>query len=434
MAGLPHFRTGALGQRQFRLLLIGRSTSLLGAAIAPIAIAFATLGLADSASAVALVVGARMFAQVSFMLVGGVLADRFPRNRVIVGADLVAGAAQAATAALLLLGAAQLWHLVALQAVGGAATAFLLPALNGLVPSVVPNEQRQEANALLGVVRDAMRLAGTAAGGVLVAGLGAGWALGIDASTFFASALVIAHLRLPRGERTETPMFVRELAEGWREFRSRTWMWAISAQFALVNAIGIGSFLVLGPIVAKRTLGGAASWGFILAGEMAGFVIGGVTAMRFRPPRPLLSAPVAATLIAPPLLLLASGASTLPIAVASCFCGAGLALFDVLYMTTLQEQIPREKLSRVSSYALLGAFAPIPIGVTLIGAVSSSVGIPRTLELAAATVVASSAAILLCRDVRSVRRRTEPEWSSFGPAERRRLDVGLRVAPRAAAE
>jgi predicted MFS family arabinose efflux permease len=167
---------------------------------------------------------------------------------------------------------------------------------------------------------------------------------------------------------------------------------------------------------------------------MAGFVIGGVTAMRFRPPRPLLSAPVAAALIAPPLLLLASGASTLTIAVASCFCGAGLALFDVLYMTTLQEQIPREKLSRVSSYALLGAFAPIPIGVTLIGAVSSSVGIPRTLELAAATVIASSGAILLCRDVRSVRRRMGPEWSSVGPAQRRRLDVALRVAPRAAAE
>lgn len=435
MAGLPHFRTGALGQRQFRLLLIGRSTSLLGAAIAPIAIAFATLGLEDSATAVALVVGARMFAQVSFMLVGGVLADRFPRNRVIVAADLVAGTAQAATAALLLLGAAELWQLVALQAVGGAATAFLLPALNGLVPSVVPQEDRQEANALLGVVRDAMRLAGTAAGGVLVAGVGAGWALGIDAMTFFASAIVIARLRLPRDVRTETPMFVRELAEGWREFRSRTWMWAISAQFAVVNAIGIGSFLVLGPIVAKRTLGGAASWGFILAGEMAGFVVGGIAAMRFHPARPLLSAPVASTLIAPPLLLLAAGASTLPIAIASFFCGVGLALFDVLYMTTLQEQIPKEKLSRVSAYALLGAFAPIPIGVTVIGALSSPLGLPHTLVLAAGVVLAASVAILLCGDVRSVRRRTvEPASGVFGVAQRRRLDVALRVAPRAAAE
>jgi MFS family permease len=366
--------------------------------------------------------------------VGGVLADRFPRNRVIVAADLVAGTAQAATAVLLLLGVAEFWHLVALQAVGGAATAFLLPALNGLVPSVVPTEQRQEANALLGVVRDVMRLAGTAAGGILVAAVGAGWALGLDASTFFASALVIARLRLPRDERTASPTFVRELAEGWQEFRSRTWMWAISAQFAVVNAVGIGGFLVLGPIVAKRTLGGAASWGFILAGEMAGFVIGGVAAMRLRPRRPLLSAPVAAALVAPPLLLLASGASTLPIAVASCFCGAGLALFDVLYMTTLQEQIPKEKLSRVSSYALLGAFAPIPIGVVVVGAAGSTLGLSRTLELAAAIVIAAGAAILLSGDVRSVRRRTTTAWSAFPPAERRRLDVALRVAPRAAAE
>jgi hypothetical protein len=212
-------------------------------------------------------------------------------------------------------------------------------------------------------------------------------------------------------------------------------MWAVSAQFALVNAIGIGSFLVLGPIVAKRTLDGAASWGFILAGEMAGFVIGGVTALRFRPSRPLLSAPVASALIAPPLLLLAAGASTLTIAAASCFCGAGLALFDVLYMTTLQEQIPRDKLSRVSAYALLGAFAPIPIGVTVIGALSSALGLPHTLELAAGVVLAASGAILLCGDVRTVRRRSgKTARAPFGPLQRRRLDVALRIAPRAAAE
>lgn len=428
MAGVPPLRLGALEHRQFRLLLIGRSASLLGAAIAPIAIAFATLDLKDSASAVALVVGARMLAQISLMLVGGVLADRFTRSRVIVAADIVSGTAQAATAVLLLAGVAQLWQLVILQAIGGGATAFLLPALNGLVPSVVPDEHRQEANALLGVVRDMMRLVGTATGGILVAAFGAGLAIGLDAMTFFASAILISRLRLCREERAGAPRFVHELAAGWREFRSRTWMWAVSAQFAIVNAIGIGSFLVLGPIVAKRSLGGAAAWGFILAGEMAGFVIGGVLGMHFRPRRPLLTAPIASLLIAPPLLLLATTPSTALIALGACCCGAGLALFDVIYMTTLQEQIPEEMLSRVSAYALLGAFAPIPIGVTVIGILSAVLGIPHTLEAAAAVVIVASAAILLCRDVRSVGRRP------LRHASRRRLDIALRIAPRAATE
>src|SRR3989442_7056325 len=170
-ATLVGLRGDVLRERPFRLLLIARTTSFFGAGIAPIAIAFATLALRSSPSAVGFVVGARVLAQVVFMLFGGVWADRLPRQYVMVGADLVCGIAQAATAVLLLTGAPRLWELVALQAVGGAATAFLVPALQGVVPHVVREDHRQQANALLGLARDGARIAGTAAGRMLLAAL-----------------------------------------------------------------------------------------------------------------------------------------------------------------------------------------------------------------------------------------------------------------------
>ncbi len=391
---------GPLGERQFRLLAMGRSASLVGAAIAPIAIAFAALQLHESAAAVALVVGGRMAAHVAFMLVGGVWADRLPRHRVIVGADIVSGCAQLLTAVLLLLGNAELWQLVVLQMIGGASASFLLPALNGVVPQVVEAHHRQEANAILGVVRDGGRLSGAALGGLLVAAIGPGWALALDAATFFTSASLIARLRLPQAGVEPPKPFTRELADGFSEFRTRTWMWVVSAQFAFVNAIGIGSFLVLGPLVAKRALDGPTSWGLILTGQMAGFVLGGFIAFRIRPHRPLLSAPLASAALAPPLLLLSVGADTLPIAVAAAGAGAALAVFDVLYMTTMQTEIPPDRLARVTSYAMLASFAPIPVGVVTIGAIASVAGVSGTLQAAAAVSAGAAVAVLVPKALR----------------------------------
>lgn len=424
---------GPLGEPRFRLLATGRAASLVGAAIAPIAIAFAALSLHESPAAVALVVGGRMAAHVLFMLVGGVWADRLPRHRVIVAADLVSGCAQLATAIVLLLGTAQLWHLMVLQMIGGASASFLLPALNGVVPEVVPEHQRQQANAILGVVRDGSRLGGAALGGILVAAVGPGWALALDAATFFVSASVIARLQLPGASERHKP-FLRELAEGWAEFSSRTWMWLVSAQFAFVNAIGIGSFLVLGPVVAERSLGGPAEWGFVLTGQMAGFVLGGFLAFRIRPRRPLLSASLASAALAPPLILLSAGANTLLIAVAASGAGAALAVFDILYMTTLQAEVPSSRLSRVTSYAMLASFAPIPVGVVLIGAIASVAGVSETLKAAAAVSAVAGVAVLVPRAVRSYlapspRPRTALVPVPVSRAARTLAAVATRVSP-----
>jgi len=413
-ATLVGLRGGVACERRFRLLLIARTTSFFGAGIAPIAVAFATLAVHSSPEAVALVVGARVLAQVVFMPVGGVWADRLPRQYVMVGADLACGAAQAATAVLLLTGSSQMWELVALQAVGGAATAFLVPALQGVVPQVVPEEQRQQANALLGLARDGSRIVGTAVGGMLVAAFGGGWALGLDAMTFFASAVVLSRIHLPPGVRAARPSVLRELADGWREFRSRTWMWAIAAQFAVFNAIGMGSFFVLGPVVARRELGGASGWSIVLAGQMIGLFVGGVLALHLRPRRPLLTAPLASIVLAAPLVALGTHQGVLVIAAAAAASGAASAVFDVLFLTALQDETPEEKLSRVSSFTMLGAFASIPAGIAVVGALGTFVGVDTTLVLAAALMLVAAAIVTAVPDVR--RTRTARTTSVTAPA------------------
>jgi predicted MFS family arabinose efflux permease len=350
------------------------------------------------------------------MPAGGVWADRLPRHYVMVAADVVCGAAQAATAVLLLTGQSQMWELVALQAVGGAATAFVVPALQGVVPQIVPEEQRQQANALLGLARDGARIFGTAVGGMLVAALGGGWALGLDAMTFFVSALLLSRIRLPAGTRAARPSVFRELGEGWREFRSRTWMWAIAAQFAVFNAIGMGSFFVLGPVVARRELGGAEGWSLVLAGQMIGLFLGGLLALRVSPRRPLLTAPLASILLAAPLVALGTHQGVFVIGVAAAASGAASAVFDVLFLTALQDETPEEKLSRVSSFTMLGAFASIPAGIALVGALGTWVGVDTTLMFAAGLMLLAAVLVTAVPDVRRAREARTRTVTAAAPA------------------
>jgi MFS family permease len=393
-----------LREREFRLLFLGRAVSLFGSAFAPVALAFAVLDLTGSASDLGLVVAAGVLPQIVFILVGGVWADRLPRHHVMVASDLVAGAAQAGIAALVLTGVAEIWHLVALQLVRGAASSFFYPASSGIVPETVSARLLQEANALLRLTRNATQIGGTAAGGLLVAAIGSGWALAFDAATYFAGAAVLTALRLPRDLTLPERHFVRELREGWQAFRSRAWLWAIVVQFAFVNACTVGAWSVLGAVVADRELGGAAAWGLILAAQSAGLVVGGVLTLRYRPERLLLVATLAVFLFAPPLVLLALPAATWAVAAAAFVAGIGIEVFSVFWDTAMQQQIPPAQLSRAYSYDMLGSFVFIPLGAALAGPAAVYFGLAETLFGAAVVVVVVTALVLLVPEVRTLRR------------------------------
>ena len=297
-------RGGApLREREFRLLFAGRTVSLAGSAIAPVALAFAVLDLTGSKTDLGLVLAAQQVPLVLFLLVGGIWADRLPRNKVMVSANLVSALAQACAAALLIAGGAEVWHLAALAAVNGTAIAFYFPASAGVTPQTVQPALLQEANALLALARNATAIGGAALAGFIVAGFGPGVAIAFDAATYLAAAGIVALMRLELVSRAEVHSFVSDLATGWREFRSRTWLWVIVLQFSLLLAVDIGAFSVLGPVVADEELGGAKAWGAILTGQAVGLLGGGLVGLRFRPRRMLLVATLAmlltpATLVA----------------------------------------------------------------------------------------------------------------------------------------
>jgi MFS family permease len=388
-----------LAAREFRLFFLGRFVSFAGSAFAPVAIAFAVLKV-GSASDLGLVLAASSVPTVVFVLVGGVVADRLPRHLVLVASNLVSGAAQTLFAVVIVSGHAQLWELLAIQAVRGVSVAFFFPAAQGIVPEVVAPSMLQEANVLLRLSRNTTTIVGAAVAGIVVAAVGPAWGLAVDAASYFLAAGFLLPMRLAPRARTQAPAFVRELVEGWGEFRRRTWLWVVVVAFSLLNAAQVGSFSVLGPPIAKEHLGGAGTWGFILAAWSAGFVAGNLLALRLRPRRPLLVGCLAMALTIPPLVLLAIPAPAVAIAVAAFGEGVGLELFGIYWDTSLQRHVPGEALSRVSSYDALGSWVLLPIGYAVVGPVAAAVGRRETLLGAALVVALAVLAMAATRDIR----------------------------------
>ncbi len=308
-------------------------------------------------------------------------------------------------ATLLIAGIAEIWQLAALAAANGAATAFYFPASAGITPQTVPSPLLQQANALLSLARNATMIGGAALGGFLVAGFGSGVAIALDAATYFAAAAVVALMRLEVIEPDASRRFFSDLRDGWQEFRSRTWLWVIVLQFSVLLAVDLGAFTVLGPVVADGELGGARAWGAILTAQAVGLLAGGLVGLRYRPRRMLLVATLA-MLLTPAALIALGFPLALPwIAAAAFVSGAGLEIFVLLWNTTMQQEIPGEKLSRVYSYDALGSFALIPLGLAAAGPIAEAVGVRATLWGAAAVVIAVTLPVLAVRDVRTLERR-----------------------------
>ena len=395
---------GPLRERNFRLLWAGQSTSILGNAVVPIAIAFAVLDLTHSVADLGYVLAAQSVPLVVFLLVGGVWADRLPRQLVMVVSDVVRCGVQATMAVLLFTGDPPIWALGALMATFGTAQAFFEPAFGGLVPSTVSAARLQQANALVMVSSGTAWVAGPAIAGILIAVHGPALALAFDAGTFALSALSLLALRLPQAARhVERQSFLRELVEGWQEVRSRTWIWTIIAWVGSYFFLVIAPFIVLGPAVARASLGGATAWAIIWGSLSAGRLVGGATALNWTPSRPLFVASALLLLQVPPVALLAARAPLLAIVPAQVLGGASIGFFFTIWDTALQRHVAPEKLSRVSSYDWIGVFVLQPAGLVLVGPVAAAIGISATLSISAAWAAASTLIVLLVRDVRELR-------------------------------
>lgn len=401
---------GVLQERQFRLLFLGHTLSQAGTSILPIALIFAVLEF-GSASALGVVSAALLVPNLCLMLFGGVWADRLPRQKVMLYSDLARGGVQAVAAFLLIAGGARLWNFALLAALYGTANAFFNPASTGVVPETASAARLQEANALMSISRTSLAVIGPAVGGALVALFGPGWVFAVDATSFFASAVFLGRIRLPARVQAARAGMRSELARGWREVRSRSWVWISISYFGIWN-LAFAPYWILGPVVAKSELGGASDWAIVMTLAAAGGIAGGFVALRFKPRFPLRAAYLLIALYALPLLLLARPFTAVVIGLGAAIGAATLEISNTLWYTTLQEHVPREALSRVSAYDWLGSLIFQPVGFVLAGPLASLLGIRTTLFLAAAVLAGSALVVTAIPSVRDLRRREsspEPE-------------------------
>jgi MFS family permease len=392
----------------FRRYLIGQTLSAFGDSLMPVALVFAVLALGHGPTGVGLVLLAARVPPILTVLLGGAVGDRFDRRTIMLVSDVVRGACQAGTAVLLLTGHASLWTLALLQALSGAAGAFFGPAAAGLVRGLAPPHALSRANALLGIGRNTVGIGGVACAGVLVATTGPGWAFAADAATFALSAAFLA--RLPaRAAASAGPAgpggLLRAALGGLREAAARRWVWASICYVASINLMVICPFLVLGPVVADRDLGGPGGWAAVVIAYAAGGIAGNAAALRWRPRYPLRVAFAGAVALSPLMFLLAQSAPVTAVAVAGVAAGAQASIFNVFHGTTLQSHIPDGLVSRINAVNALGGLAAVPLGLSLAGAAAAATSTGTVLAVAGAFAVAGTAAVLLVPDVRNLARR-----------------------------
>lgn len=419
-------------EKPFRLLWIGRTASSFGDSLVWVALAFAVLSVGGSATQLGIVIATSTVVRAAFVVVGGVWADRLPRRLVMLTCDVARAAVEVFVAVGLLTGFMRWWMFLFTASVFGAAAAFFGPASTGLVPQTITTPRLQQANALLSLSQNATSVFGPALSGLIVAAASPGWVFAIDAATFIVSTISLARLRLPPLAKPVKQRFFADVADGWQEVRGRSWLWGSFIAFSLIN-FAVGAAPVLGPVIAQQHLGGAQAWGLIVTGGAVGGLIGGVLAYRLRPSRPLVACYIGWGLMSATSLALAPPLPVAAIMVASGIFSLGLALGNTLWDTVLQQQIPAEQLSRVSSIDWMVSLVFMPLGSALAGPLAAAIG-DRTILLAAGLLIigVTAAIFLALPPIRRLRTReavvAEAETPSLEVDTVRDEDCGVDAA------
>jgi MFS family permease len=410
-----------LDHANFRRLVTGTTTSALGNAITPVALAFAVLDLAGSATQLGLVQAAYALTNVLNTLFGGVLGDRLPRTLMLQGSALAASATQAFIAVSLIGGWSSILLLAVVGLVNGSLSALSGPSSAALTRQTVPEHVLPSAVALRRLLQNSAMIVGFAAAGIMVAAAGSGWAIAIDAATFAVAAYWFHRLDvapLPAGVGPgldgRSRSLIGDLAEGAREVLRHTWLWTLILQATLYHLFYGGVQGVLGPIVVRDTWNEAA-WGWSLAALMAGFMTGGLVSLRWRPRHGLRVGALLLALTACFPAALALGASVTVLLLGAFLHGFGLEIFSVNWDVSIQQNIAPDKLARVYSFDMVGSFLARPLGLALTGPISTLTGVTTWLWVCA-TVMAGGA--LAAAALPAVRR-----------LERVRVDADTPTAP-----
>lgn len=402
---------GAWQEANFRVLFIGQAVSSLGNSLVPVALAFAVLDLTGSASDLGLVLGTQAAANVVFLLAGGVIADRMSRRALMLVADLVRGSSQLTLGLLLATGHPSVVVIAAIGAVIGMAGALFTPAASGLLPLLVGKDHLQQANALQQTASSVVGIAGPAIAGACVLTVGPGWAIILDAVTFFVNVAMLLRIKFNQVPRANRRRWFQDLRQGWTEVRSRHWLRNLIIGSAVFNVL-FAVYSVLGPDVSRQSYHGAATWTAAAIAAAVASVLIGLTASKIKSRHPLrlavpasglfFLAPLAFGLLLPiPVVVLAAAAG-----------GGGLQLFGILWETTFQRQVPEEMLSRIASFSWFGALIAYPAGLAIAGPLAATVGARTVLVIVGCVVAVETVLLVAAPGIRNLGEGTLPESSA----------------------
>lgn len=401
----------AMQDRNFRWFFLARAITMIAGSMSSIALAFAVLEIDNDARSLSFVLAAFTISNIVFVLFGGVIADRLPRALIIQACYVVDILSIGTIAVLLFTGTATIPLLIVLSIVNGASTAFVLPAMQGIIPQLTTPEHLQQANAMLSFVRSAVTIGGPIIAGVLVATAGPAWAMVVQAAGWVIAIPVLALVKLPPPSHAGGTTMFHDLRIGWREFWSRSWLWTIVLAFMIMNAIHVGAWGVVGPYIAKNNdLLGITGWGWVVSAEGVGVLLMTLLLMWFPLRRPLRYGMIGMAAFAIPVTMLGVHPAVVLLAMAAFIAGAGAEVFSTGWNLAMMENIPGEKLSRVSSYDMLGSFVVMPIGTLVYGWLITHAD-PATVLITSGVVYAGVALVTLA--VPSVWRMGRPQSATL---------------------
>jgi len=379
-----------LRHKYVKRLFIGRFISNYGNGMGPIALSFGILGIPNgSANLLGLVLGTETVLFLIMAPFGGVIADKYGRARMVGLTDMLAGAILLVQVAYFATGNVPIAVLLIVNGSFGILWGIFWPAFSGVIPAVLPEAGWQRGNAINSLVSNGGIILGAASAGFLVSGFGATVALGIDAASFIISGVLIFSFRhlSPAAEVTENTM-IDDLRHGWKVFTSFRWIVIIVMAFSFIVMCWAAAESVLGPIIALEHFDGPKSWSFVITAESAGLIVGALIAIKVKPKYPLRFLMLSSFTITFYIWSLAKPQSLALIAFGAFLFGISLDLWGTLWTTALQRKVPKDSLSRVSSFDAMGSLLFRPVGLAIAGPMSSLLGIENfILILAGITVV-----------------------------------------------
>jgi MFS family permease len=396
-------RFPVLGIRDFRLLLADRLLAPAAYAFSLVGVSFAVLDATGSTKDLSFVLAAQIVPSLIFTVVGGVIADRIRPQLVIIAGNIMIALGEGTFGILVLAGHPRLWQMIALETVTGTGMAIFYPASQALLPRLIPAGLLQQASALSRLAMNSGQMGGAVLAGLAVAALGPGWALVACGTGMLGTIPLMLSLRVSAHGPTQGSSMLRDLRDGWSEFRSHTWLWVIVAEFGVIMMAWYGAFQVLGPVVARAHLGGAAAWGAITAAESVGLIVGGFVSLKFTLRRPMLFVAAIGGAIAISPISLASPWPLPVVCLASLCLGITMEIMMVQWTVGLARNIPPRILARVSSYDALGSVMAMPLGAVVVGPIAAAVGVSATEYGAGALIIIASLLALIPREIRQLR-------------------------------